>query len=681
MNRRGKPVPLKAAVCLLLCILAIGLRYPAALAEATAAGAQAEKTNALIIAPLRNKTFSGTDIDGIVMKELLYALQILRFSNTPLSVIPLLEAEQKPPAAAPVIDTLAQNTQKYEGILTGKPNTINNMNDSTKQTLDYIIQLAQKSDRHSTVILILDKAYEMLWTKLSELLQSTTADLLLLYLDNGESSQADIVQLYQVLGNDEANPDLKRNELITLTQRVQFMVLTKDHLASSYDALEPVLLAASGQARLPLIRSETESTVTLPELGVSNVMLVLKNIPEDYDIQITDQNGSVVNREPPYRDSSGRRILELPDVGGELTVTAYAAAAAQPPESGAADTQPPIPTDDPQAPAPPADGVEVTVLPTVTPAPAAQPAAQIGVEGTVLFDFRCEDTLLLSTRDGQPTYPKNTTVFLSVQPQGNILPGVLQSYPNVSGQLYVIAPNRAEEWYPLSVGDGQAEFTPKTVGIYNVGVELLIGDFYSVKSDLIMLDIVNQPPVTGNAPAAEYWIDNPYLPAVPVELDLAPMFSDPDQDSLQYSVASDVNSVFQKNWTDEQFARFSIQENILSITPLIPAGSREITIKAMDKNGGAAVIVVPIIFHSIYDALANVSIADTPVFSENVAKNAAVTITAYPQFPVDTSDQGKIESTFIANAGVTCQLKPEGSGKSITIQMEYDAQTRAYQAT
>ncbi len=691
MNHRITLVSLKAAgLFLLLLIFALCFfPLPVQAEDMAAAASAAEKADYLIIVPIRNQALQDADSGQVVISELLHALHILQNSQTQIAFVPLMAGSQNNPASQPVTDIRAGDTQAYEALFNSYVSRYSGdeMTKGIELTFDTVLELAKQPDRHALVLLIQAKAYAPTWTKLHELLSDTDAELTLVSVAGAEPS-ADISDFMLEMGL--TPPDGSQTEAGTLwrlSPQVQVMEVPQDRQTSSYEAFEQVFTAASGQYRLPLAAGDAGSKVVLPDQGVSHILLILKNIPEGYDIRIVDQDGNPVSPVQQYNDTRGQQIFELADTGGTLTVAAFPPPTAEILEN--TETPADLPTAEPTGDAgaaAPADGS--TPAPpdgaAGTPAPTPPAPEETGVEGMALFDFECGGTLSLTTEDGQTSYHKNNTIAVTVLPQGDRLTGLIQSYPDIRLQLLVTDAQAQQTAYPISLEGGGAPgyacpISLDQVGGYTLQAELLFGDFCTVGSNTLGITITNQAPTVGLAPAYDFWIDDPYQPDTPIAINVKPLFSDPDGDPLQYRIVTGGDGGYQTVWTEEGFAQLAIEDHTLVITPLATSASRDIGIQAYDSDGGSVISAIPIALHSVYDALAAVTFADDLHFSSHVAKYASVTISAEPQFPAMVGESVPVTDSFYQNAKVACLLVQTDSGITTTLPMSYDEASAAYQ--
>ena len=641
MNHRILLVPLRVVCLLLLCMLALGFYCVSAQAATDGASEPTGKPDYVIIVPLRNQAFDEAH-GSIVITNLSHALHMLDYSSTPLAFIPILVDNHTNTTYQSVTDVNAKDTEKYDAILNGRIHRFSgdDMNRGIGQTIDEVIGLAKQPDRHAVVILIQAKAASPIYSKLKILLEDTTADLVLISV---QEDLSEFKQHFDFLVPDTA--ETAANPLIRLDARVRAMAVTDDSMESSYDAFTQIFAEASGQFQLPLVADNSCLKVILPPHNVTQVMLALNNIPENSQVQITDQEGNVITPDLYYNELPGHVLCGLGDVCGELAVTVL------PPQADlAAETE-----------------------------TAAEPS------GMVLFDFHCDEQLTLSTQDKQTSYNKTETIPIVIQSQGNALSDIIQKYPGVQLQLLVTDADTRQTEFPISLNQAADELpitNPIPIdqgGVYTLYAELRIGDLCTIQSNTLTIHMTNREPTILSSPVYSYWIDNPYQPTAPPIIDLPPLFSDPDGDALQYTGASDEEGPFQSDWTDDTFAQYSIQEDAVTVTPLVTSGNSTLYIKASDNNGGSVINPIRITFCSVYDALQNTRFND-PELSSNVAKHQSVIITATPQFPDIAADISSVSDTFYENANAVCCLKREDSNDPEHVSMTLDKQSGTYQA-
>ena len=101
-------------------------------------------------------------------------------------------------------------------------------------------------------------------------------------------------------------------------------------------------------------------------------------------------------------------------------------------------------------------------------------------------------------------------------------------------------------------------------------------------------------------------------------------------------------------------------------------------VRASDADGGFADLALPITFHSVYDALASVTLGTPQISSAIAAKYAQVLISVEPQFPDTPTDGGLIRKRFLDHAAVKCVLQ-QNNGVTTTLSMTFDPETGMYQ--
>ncbi len=649
---------IKGLLCAVLCaalLFALPCLKPVVRAEtAGEAASQPAPGEQLILVPLRNATLDVLDREGLILNEMIYSLELLRYDPVSVSVVPLLADKQDEP-----VDRVAlpEGMTKIKSLLAKMP--VNRklspaaMSGAIDASLDKAIALAT-SGGHATVVILqaqkidpADKTYHQ-WAKLKELLETGNADLVLLGVES--TGMPDLTGFSQGLGLMEPPAARESSLFSTLGDHVQAALIPAGRLESTYDLMAEVLLGITSRPKLTLSRQEGYSSAILPAQCVSNLLLALRNIPADATLLATDAQGNPLTISQEEKSIRSERLLQVESTGGEIRIMAAKSGA------DAGDT-------------------------------GDSAASYEAVDGVAIFDFHCEASLQLLVDTAQPLYKKQGIRF-HAELSGQELKEVLQTYPGAAIELIITDQAGAETAVPLLAdGTGPMLFTAdkafEHAGTYSVKAQARLGDFYLLESGQESLAVNNHPPA-GMDQKAVLWTDDPFGQLKPAPYSLDALFSDADGDTLRFGIAAAGGTDFSDGITAPGLGRLSVAGPQLLIASTALSGHVSMDVLASDEDGYQAKARLELSLFSLYAEMGKIAL-EAPVIGDagpgqavHLDKGAKTTVTVRPVY------QGAADGTpldvFLAHAAVTCELTDtlDASAEPVLLPMLYDNQAGVY---
>lgn len=606
----------------------------------------------LILVPLRNATLDVLDREGLILNEMMYSLELLRYDPVSVSVVPLLADKQDEPVDRV---TLPEGMTKIKSLFAKMPvnrklNT-GDMKTAIGKTLDHVLELVN-SGGHATVVFLQAQAIDPgladhpQWQKLRELVDTGKADLVLLGVES--TGMPDLTGFSQGLGLVE-QPARESSLFTTLGDHVQAALIPAGRLESTYDLMAELFLGMTSRPKLTLSRQEGYSAVTLPGQCVSNLLLVLRDIPTEDTLLVTDGQGSPLTVFQEEKSIRSERLLQVESPGGEIRVMAV---------KGGTDT-----------------------------GNNADPATYEAVDGVAIFDFDCEASLQLLADSAQPLYKKQD-IRISAELSGQELKEVLQTFPDAAIELIITDQAGTETAVPLAAGISDpmiftADKTFEHAGTYLVKAQARLGDFYLLESGQESLVVNNHPPA-GTDQKVILWTDDPFGQLTLAPYSLNALFADADGDTLRFGIAAAGGTDFGDGMTVPGLGRLSVAGSQLLIASTALSGHVALDVLASDEDGYQAKAGLELSLFSLYEEMGKI-VLEAPVIGDaspgqavHLVKGAETTVTVRPVY------QGAADGTpldvFLAHATVSCELRDtlDALAEPVVLPMLYDSQAGVY---